>query len=126
MKNKIKNKKVKKKSITYGKIIVQASLNNTFVVLTDFVGNVLLTMSAGMMFKGSKKQTAYAGQVVMAELINRAMAIGLQRANIEVKGAGPSRDSALKAIPNSLEVVHITDSTPIAHNGCRAKKKRRN
>jgi len=123
-------KAVKKKSkslVHSGNIYVQSSFNNTIISITDEKGGVISWASAGSLgFKGAKKSTPYAAQLATAQAIDKAKARGFSKANIFVSGVGSGRDSAVRALTNSnIEVNIIKDTTPIAHNGCRAKKPRR-
>lgn len=115
------------KNITSGIVSVLASFNNTIVSITDPKGNVISWSSAGKCnFRGSRKSTAYAAQVVAQNAARAAMAHGLKDVVIKVNGPGLGRDSAVRAIQAiGLEVTSIIDVTPVPHNGCRAPKRRR-
>ena len=115
------------KNITVGVVHVLATFNNTKVTITDANGNVISWGSAGRhQFRGSRKSTAYAAQVVCQEAAKLAMAHGLKDVSVRVKGPGSGRESALRAIANSgMRVTLIRDVTPVPHNGCRAPKRRR-
>lgn len=115
------------KNVTTGIAKVSATFNNTIVTITDLKGNTISWASAGKMnFRGSRKSTAYAAQVVSQNAAKAAMAHGLKEVYIEVKGPGMGRDSAIRAFQTlGLEISSITDSTPIPHNGCRPPKRRR-
>jgi len=115
------------KNITSGIVSVLASFNNTIVSITDPKGNVISWSSAGKCnFRGSRKSTAYAAQVVARNAARAAMAHGLKDVVIKVNGPGLGRDSAVRAIQAiGLEVTSIIDVTPVPHNGCRASKRRR-
>ena len=124
----IKVRKAKgSKNITSGVANVLASFNNTFVSITDLKGNVIAWSSAGKCnFRGSRKSTAYAAQVVAQDAARNAMAHGLRDVQIRVSGPGLGRDSAIRALQAiGLEVTSIVDVTPIPHNGCRPRKRRR-
>ncbi len=115
------------KNITTGIAFVTASFNNTIVSITDLKGNVISAASAGKCnFRGSRKSTAYAAQIVAQEAARGAMAHGLKEVQIRVAGPGLGRDSAVRALQAvGLEVTAIIDITPIPHNGCRPRKRRR-
>jgi small subunit ribosomal protein S11 len=124
----IKVRKAKgSKNITSGVAHVNASFNNTIVSITDSKGNVISWASAGKCnFRGSRKSTAYAAQVVAQEAARNAMSHGLKDIVIHVNGPGLGRDSAVRALQAvGLEVTSIIDVTPIPHNGCRPRKRRR-
>jgi small subunit ribosomal protein S11 len=106
---------------------VLATFNNTIVSVTDARGNVIGWSSAGKMgFKGSRKSTAYAAQLVSQDACRQAMGHGLREAEVRVKGPGAGRESAVCAIATlGLEVSTIKDVTPVPHNGCRPPKARR-
>ena len=115
------------KNITVGICHVLATFNNTKVTITDANGNVISWGSAGRhQFRGSRKSTAYAAQVVCQEAAKLAMAHGLKDVSVRVKGPGMGRDSAIRALQLlGLNVSSIVDTTPIPHNGCRPPKRRR-
>jgi small subunit ribosomal protein S11 len=115
------------KNITRGIVHVTATFNNTIVSVTDSNGNTLGWSSAGKMgFKGSRKSTAYAAQVVSQDACRQAMGHGLKEAEVRVKGPGSGRESAVRAVQAlGIELLAIKDVTPIPHNGCRPKKARR-
>jgi small subunit ribosomal protein S11 len=115
------------KNITVGVVHVLATFNNTKVTITDANGNVISWGSAGRhQFRGSRKSTAYAAQVVCQEAAKLAMAHGLKDVSVRVKGPGMGRDSAIRALQLlGLNVSSIVDTTPIPHNGCRPPKRRR-
>ena len=115
------------KNITTGIAFVTASFNNTIVSITDMKGNVISWASAGKCnFRGSRKSTAYAAQIVAQEAARGAMAHGLKDIQIRIAGPGLGRDSAVRALQAvGLEVTSIIDITPIPHNGCRPRKRRR-
>lgn len=130
-KGKGKLKKKKKKAprrVSTGKAFVKATYNNTIVTLTDLQGNVLSWASAGVAgFKGPKKSTPYAAQIITRLAVGRAREeFGLQEVSVFVKGVGTGRESAIRALnSNGLIVTAIKDMTPVPHNGCRPKKPRR-
>ena len=115
------------KNVTTGVCHIAATFNNTKVVFSDVKGNVLSWSSAGRCgFKGSRKSTAYAGQVATTEAVKVAMGHGLRDVSVEVKGPGMGRDAAVRTLQTvGLSVSSIKDVTPIPHGGCRPKKRRR-
>jgi small subunit ribosomal protein S11 len=121
------HKAKKNKNVSKGIVHVKATFNNTVVTVTDEVGNTIGWSSAGKMgFKGSRKSTAYAAQVVSQDACRQAMSHGLKSAEVRVKGPGAGRESAVRAIQTlGIDVAMIQDVTPIPHNGCRPKKARR-
>jgi len=124
----IKVRKAKgSKNVTSGVAHVLASFNNTIVSITDAKGQVIAWSSAGKCnFRGSRKSTAYAAQVVAQDAARNAMSHGLKDVVIEVSGPGLGRDSAIRALQAiGLEIVSIIDVTPVPHNGCRPRKRRR-
>lgn len=124
----IKVRKAKgSKNVTSGVVNVLASFNNTIVSITDQKGQVIAWSSAGKCnFRGSRKSTAYAAQVVAQDAARNAMAHGLKDIVIRVSGPGLGRDSAIRALQAiGLEITTIVDVTPIPHNGCRPRKRRR-
>ena len=116
-----------RKNIVSGIAHVNASFNNTMITITDLQGNTIAWSSAGSQgFKGSRKSTAYAAQVVSQDACRQAMGHGLKEAEIRVKGPGAGRESAVRAVQAiGIDVSGIKDVTPIPHNGCRPKKARR-
>ncbi|MCM8532070.1 MAG: 30S ribosomal protein S11 [Lentisphaeraceae bacterium] len=114
-------------NVTHGVVHIVATFNNTKVSISDVHGNVIAWSSAGKVgFKGSRKSTAYAAQVVATEAAKRAMTYGMKEAEVWVKGPGAGRESAVRGITAAgLEVSTIKDVTPITHNGCRPPKRRR-
>lgn len=126
-----KGKKGKKgksaRIVTNGRAYIKASYNNTKVTLTDQNGNVLCWATAGVNgFKGPKKATPYAAQIIVKDVVEKSKPYGLKSVQVIVKGVGPGRDSAVRSLnANGLNVVSITDMTPIPHNGCRPRKPRR-
>ena len=116
-----------RKSVPRGSAFVRSSFNNTIVTLADPQGNVLSWGSAGATgFKGSRKSTPYAAQITADGAARRAMEHGLRQVEVFVKGPGAGREAAIRAIQAAgIQVVAITDVTPIPHNGCRAPKRRR-
>ncbi len=125
-----KNKIVKakgSKNIHVGIVHVYATFNNTIVTCSDANGNVLGWSSSGKMgFRGSRKSTAYAAQLVSQDACRQAMGHGLKQAEVRVKGPGAGRESAVRAVQGlGIEITKIKDVTPVPHNGCRPKKARR-
>jgi small subunit ribosomal protein S11 len=115
------------KNISSGIANILATFNNTLVSITDMHGNVLGWSSAGKVgFKGSRKSTAFAAQQVAQDAARQAMAHGVREVEIKVKGPGSGRESAIRALQAiGLEISAIKDVTPVPHNGCRPRKKRR-
>jgi small subunit ribosomal protein S11 len=115
------------KNIAAGIANILATFNNTQVTITDAQGNLIGWSSAGRVgFKGSRKSTAYAAQQVAQDAARQAMAHGMKEVEIRVKGPGSGRESAIRALQAiGLEISSIKDVTPIPHNGCRPRKKRR-
>ena len=116
-----------KKNIASGIVHIHATFNNTQVTITDVNGNVVAWSSAGVRgFKGSRKSTPYAAQLAAEDAAKKAMEHGLRTVNVEVRGPGSGRESALRALQAAgLTVQMIRDCTPIPHNGCRPRKRRR-
>ncbi len=106
---------------------IKSSFNNTIVTITDTDGNVLAWASAGNVgFKGSRKSTPFAAQMAAETAAKRASEHGVRRVDVEVKGPGSGRETAIRSLQNSgIEVGSIKDVTPVPHNGCRPKKRRR-
>ena len=123
----IKRKKVKKKNVSSGIAHVHATFNNTVVTITDMSGNVVSWSSAGCNgFKGSRKATPFAAQITAQKAAEVAMEHGMRTANVYLNGPGSGRESALRALQSAgLSVAVIKDVTPIPHNGCRPRKRRR-
>src|SRR6201990_2309733 len=120
-------KKRERKNIVTGVAHVHASFNNTMITITDAQGNTISWSSSGSMnFKGSRKSTPYAAQVAAEDAGRKAMEHGMRTLDIEVKGPGSGRESALRALQAvGFAVTSIRDVTPIPHNGCRPPKRRR-
>jgi len=115
------------KNITSGVANILATFNNTLVSITDMQGHVIGWSSAGRVgFKGSRKSTAYAAQQVAQDAARQAMSHGMREIEVRVKGPGSGRESAIRALQAiGLEITSIKDVTPVPHNGCRPRKKRR-
>jgi small subunit ribosomal protein S11 len=115
------------KNITVGIANILATFNNTQVTITDTQGNILGWSSAGRVgFKGSRKSTAFAAQQVAQDAARQAMSHGMREIEVKVKGPGSGRESAIRALQAiGLEITAIKDVTPVPHNGCRPRKKRR-
>ncbi len=120
-------KKKVTKNIDKGCVHIHASFNNTIVTVTDEQGNAIAACSAGALkFKGSRKSTPYAAQMAAEEAARRAKDHGLRSVKVFVKGPGPGRESAIRAMEVAgLAVTEINDVSPIPHNGCRPPKRRR-
>ena len=116
-----------KRTISSGQVHIYASFNNTIITITDPQGNTVCWGSAGSAgFKGSRKSTPFAARLAAEQAIKAAQAIGIQEVELFVKGPGPGRESAIRAVQSlGLRVRSISDITPVPHNGCRPPKKRR-
>ena len=127
MAKKVRTKKKVKKNISNGVVHIQSTFNNTIVTITDSVGNVVAWSSAGVQgFKGSRKSTPFAAQLAAQDAAKKAMEHGMRSVEVYVKGPGPGRESALRALQSvGFNVMMIKDVTPIPHNGCRPPKRRR-
>ena len=123
----VRAKKKVKKNVSEGIAHVHASFNNTIITITDRQGNALSwATSGGAGFKGSRKSTPFAAQVAAEKAGNLAKEYGLKNLVVLVKGPGPGRESAVRALNNiGYKITDINDVTPIPHNGCRPPKKRR-
>jgi small subunit ribosomal protein S11 len=122
-------KRAKRKIVSdvHGKAFVRATFNNVIVTITDTYGNTLTWSSAGKNgFRGSKKNTPYASQVSADKAARDAFEMGLRKVEVVVRGPGSGREAAIRALTQAgLEVLSITDRTPLPHNGCRPPKRRR-
>ncbi len=120
-------KKKKFKGVSRGMARIKATFNNTIVSITDAAGNVLVTSSAGAVgFKGTKKGTPFAAQLAAETAATKAVEGGLREVDVFVKGPGSGRETAIRALQGAgLDILSIKDVTPIPHNGCRPKKRRR-
>ena len=120
-------RKKEKRMVPHGVAHIKATFNNTVITISDPEGNVLTWSSAGRIgFKGSRKGTPFAAQVAGKNAGSLAMDLGMRSVDVEVKGPGAGRESAIRALAASgMEVKSIRDVTPIPHNGCRPPKRRR-
>jgi small subunit ribosomal protein S11 len=120
-------RKRERKNVTNGVVHIKSSFNNTIVSITDTAGNVISwASSGGVGFKGSRKSTPFAAQMAAEKAARAAMEHGLRRVEVQVKGPGSGRDTAVRSIQNTgIEVTSIKDVTPVPHNGCRQPKRRR-
>ena len=115
------------KGLTYAKVYIQCSFNNTIVSLTDERGDVLAWASAGGSgFRGTKKGTPFAAGVTATKIAKRALELGVKQIAVFIKGPGPGRETAVRSLGNAgLTIISIKDVTPLPHNGCRPPKARR-
>lgn len=122
-----KKKRKERRNVGSGCAYISATYNNTIVTLTDQKGDVISWASAGSCgFRGPKKSTPYAAQMIVKTAVDKAKAQGLNEVNVFVKGVGTGRESAVRALnANGLNIIAIKDMTPIPHNGCRPRKPRR-
>ncbi len=120
-------KKKTKKNILNGIAYVQSTFNNTIVTIADTSGNVISWSSSGQKgFKGSRKSTPYAAQVAADSAATKALEVGMKNLNVEIKGPGSGRETALRALQaRGFKIISIKDTTPMPHNGARPPKKRR-
>ena len=120
-------KKKTKKNIPNGKAFVLSTFNNTIISISDTSGNVVSWSSAGQKgFKGSRKSTPYAAQVAADSAATKALEVGMKNLNVEIKGPGSGRETALRALQaRGFKIISIKDTTPMPHNGARPPKKRR-
>ncbi|MCY4631200.1 MAG: 30S ribosomal protein S11 [bacterium] len=116
-----------RKNIGHGVVHIKSSFNNTIITITDLRGNVVAWASAGNVgFKGSRKSTPYAAQMAAEEVARKAMEFGVRKVDVQVRGPGSGRETAIRSLQNlGLEVTGIKDVTPVPHNGCRPPKRRR-
>jgi small subunit ribosomal protein S11 len=119
--------KTTRKNISSGRVYITATFNNTLVTITDGTGNTVAWGSAGVSgFKGARKSTPYAATTAVDQTIRKAMDLGLRDVDVFIKGPGAGRDGAIRALKAAgMGISSISDVTPLAHNGCRPKKKRR-
>ena len=120
-------KKRERKNISHGVAHIKSSFNNTIVTISDQQGNVLAWASAGNVgFKGSRKSTPFAAQLAAEECARKAMDHGIRKVDVEVKGPGSGRETAIRSLQTAgIEVTGIKDVTPLPHNGCTGVKRRR-
>ena len=126
-KNKKKTKQKVKRTVTNGIAHIVSSFNNTIITITDDKGNALAWSSAGLKgFKGSRKSTPFAAQVAAEDVGNKVKEYGIKSLTVEVSGPGSGRESALRSLQSiGYIITSIKDVTPIPHNGCRPRKRRR-
>lgn len=117
----------KRRNVPEGRITIKAGYNNTLVTATDPTGDVVAWSSSGASgFKGSKKSTPYAAQVAAENVSEKVKVMGMERIHVLVKGIGSGREQALRGLISSgMEIMSITDKTPVPHNGCRKPRTRR-
>lgn len=122
-----KSTKKIKRTIATGAVHILATFNNTIVTVTDLNGNTVAWGSSGSAgFKGSRKSTPFAARLAAEQALKAAQGMGLQEVHLIVKGPGPGRESAIRAVQSlGLKILSIADVTPVPHNGCRPPKKRR-
>lgn len=122
-----KGAKKVKRTLSIGQVHISATFNNTIVTITDPEGNTITWGSAGSVgFKGSRKSTPFAARLAAEQALKAAMGMGLQEVEVFIKGPGPGRESAMRAVQAAgLRINAISDVTPVPHNGCRPPKKRR-
>ena len=127
VKKRTRIRKKERKNIPQGRAYIQAIFNNTIITLTDPQGNVITSASAGTAgFKGSRKSTPYAAQLAATNAAKKGIEHGLKEIHVYVKGPGSGREAAIRSLQSTgLNVASIRDVTPIPHNGCRARKRRR-
>jgi small subunit ribosomal protein S11 len=127
---KLKKKKIKKKvkkEVSSGIAHVKSTFNNTIISITDLKGNLIAWASSGLVgFKGTKKGTPFAAQSAAEQVAAKAKEVGVKEVDVLVKGPGSGRETAIRALQaNGIEISSIKDVTPIPHNGCRPRKRRR-
>lgn len=122
-----KGKKRVKRNIVEGKAFIHASYNNTIVTITDMGGNAIAWSSSGSIgYKGSKKGTPYAAQLAAADATRKAQNMGMSQLDIIIRGTGSGREQAIRSIQGTgVNVRSIIDDTPVPHNGCRLRKRKR-
>ena len=120
-------RKRERKNVAYGVVHIKSSFNNTIISISDQQGNVLAWSSAGNVgFRGSRKSTPFAAQTAAEQVARRAMEHGVRKVDVQVKGPGSGRETAIRSLQNmGIEVTGIKDVTPVPHNGCRPPKRRR-
>jgi small subunit ribosomal protein S11 len=122
-----KTRRKEKKNVSHGQAHIKSTFNNTIVTITDLEGNTLSWASAGNVgFKGSRKSTPFAAQLAAEAAARRAQEHGLTKVDVFVKGPGSGRETAIRSLAaTGLEILGIQDVTPVPHNGCRPRKRRR-
>ncbi len=122
-----KTKRKEKKNILHGQAHIKSTFNNTIVSITDLEGNAIAWASSGNVgFKGSRKSTPFAAQLAAEAASKRAQEHGVRKIDVFVKGPGSGRETAIRSLQASgLEIIGIQDVTPVPHNGCRPRKRRR-
>jgi len=120
-------RKRERKNVTHGIAHIKSSFNNTIIAISDQQGDIIAWASAGNVgFKGSRKSTPFAAQMAAEQAARRAMEHGVRKVDVQVKGPGSGRETAIRSLQNAgIEVTGIKDVTPIPHNGCRLVKRRR-
>jgi small subunit ribosomal protein S11 len=120
-------KRSERKNIAVGQAHIKSTFNNTIISITDPVGNVITWRSAGQVgFKGSRKSTPFAAQLAAEQCAKDAMEHGMRKVSVFVKGPGSGRETAIRSLQaTGLEIASIQDCTPVPHNGCRPRKRRR-
>ncbi len=122
-----KTRRREKKNVVHGVAHIKSTFNNTIIAISDLEGNVLAWASAGNVgFKGSRKSTPFAAQMAAEKAARGAMEHGVRKVDVQVKGPGSGRETAIRSLQNTgIEVTGIKDVTPVPHNGCRPPKRRR-
>lgn len=122
-----KGRRKVKRNITHAQAHIKATFNNTIITLTDLEGNVLAWTSGGSVgFKGSRKSTPYAAQVAAEQAARKAGEMGVRKVDVIIRGSGSGRDTAVRTLQTmGLEITGVKDVTPVPHNGCRPKKRKR-
>ena len=120
-------RKKERRNVTHGVAHIKSSFSNTIIAISDPEGNILAWASAGNVgFKGSRKSTPFAAQTAAEQVARKAMEHGVRRVDVQVKGPGSGRETAIRSLQNTgIEVTGIKDVTPVPHNGCRPPKRRR-